>query len=101
MLKTENKSILSNVINHQDDTPVIVFGPRMENVVDDDVPPFYVTLKIHDLLLHNTMFDSGASHNLMPKEVMDNLGLDMLYPKYTQKTMCGLATFNTREVDHF
>ena len=52
----------------------------MENIVEEDVPPFYVTLKIHDLLLHNTMIDSGASYNLMPKEVMDNLGLDITRP---------------------
>ena len=66
MLKNENKSILSDVINLQDDTPAIVFGPRMEYITEEDVPPFYVTLKIHDLLLHNTMIDSSASHNLMP-----------------------------------
>ena len=80
MLKIENKSILYDVINLKDDTPAIVFGPRMENVVDDDVPPYYVTLKIHDLLLHNIIFDFGASHNLMPKEGMDNLGLYITRP---------------------
>ena len=80
MLKTENKYILSDVINLQDDTLAIVFGPRMKNVVDDDVPPFYVTLKIQDLLLHNTMIDYGASHNLMPKEIINNLGLDITRP---------------------
>ena len=80
MLKNENKSILSNVINLQDDTPSIVFGPRMEHITEEDVPPFYVTLNIHDLLLHNTMIYFGASHNLMPKEVMDNLGLDITRP---------------------
>ena len=52
----------------------------MENIAEEDVPPFYVTLKIHDLLLHNTMIDFSASHNLMPKEVMDNLGLDIARP---------------------
>ena len=68
MLKNENKSILLDVINLQDHTPAIVFGPIMENIVQEDVPPLYVTFKIHDLLLHNTMIDYGASHNLMPKE---------------------------------
>ena len=92
MLKNKNKSILSNVINLQDDTPVVVFGPRMEDITEEDVPPFYVTLKIHDLLLHNTMIDSGASHNLIPKEVMDNLGLDITRP-YTN-----LFSFDSRNV---
>lgn len=92
MLKNENKSILSDVINLQDDTPVIIFGPRMEDITKEDVPPFYVTLKIHDLLLHNTMIDSGASHNLMPKEIMDNSGMDI--------TRCykDLFSFDSRKV---
>ena len=51
MLKTQDKSIHYDLINLQDDTHAIVFGPRMENATDEDVPPFYVTLKIHDLLL--------------------------------------------------
>ena len=45
---------------------------------NDEVPPFYVTLKIHDQNLHNSMFDTRASHNLMPKEIMDALGLDIM-----------------------
>lgn len=32
------------------------------------------------MFLHNTMLDSGASHNLMPKVIMDNLGLDITKP---------------------
>lgn len=55
-----------------------MFGRRVENIdVDDDVPPFYISLRIHDMYLHNTMFDLGPSHNLMPKVIMDNLGLDI------------------------
>jgi len=42
-----------------------------------DVPPFYISLRLHDFVLHNTMLDSGASHNLMPKAIMDKLGLDI------------------------
>ena len=34
MPKNENKSILLDVINLQDDTPAIVFGSRMENIVE-------------------------------------------------------------------
>lgn len=49
----------------------------MEPNDEDEVPPFYVTLKIHEHNLHNSMIDSGASHNLMPKEIMDALGLDI------------------------
>jgi FtsZ-interacting cell division protein YlmF len=44
------------------------------------VPPFYVSLNIHDKILHNAMLDSGASHNLMPKVVMERLGLEITRP---------------------
>jgi hypothetical protein len=65
----------------QDDHPAIFFGPCMEESGDvDDVPPLYVSLKIHDMTLHNSMLDSRASHNLMPKVVMDELGLDITIP---------------------
>lgn len=43
----------------------------------DSVPPFYVTLTVHDKLLHNCMLDSGAYHNLMLKSVMEELGLEI------------------------
>jgi hypothetical protein len=44
------------------------------------VSPFYVTLNIHDKMLHNCMVDSGESHNLMPKVVMEKLGLEITRP---------------------
>ena len=45
-----------------------------------DIPPFYITLTIHDMHLYNAMFDSGSSHNLMPKKVLECLGLDITRP---------------------
>ena len=30
--------------------------------------------------MNNTMLDSGASHNMMPKIIMENLGLDITRP---------------------
>jgi hypothetical protein len=77
MLKMEETSYTLNI---QDDHPAILFGPHVEESSDvDEVPPFYVSLKIHDMALHNAMLDSGASHN-MPKVVMDQLGLDITRP---------------------
>ena len=32
------------------------------------------------MYLHNAMFDSSASHNLMPKKGMEFLGLDITKP---------------------
>ena len=70
----------SDTMNLQDDKPTILSGPRVENHNQDEVPPFYISLRIHNMFLHNTMLDSEASHNLMPKVIMDNLGLDISRP---------------------
>jgi hypothetical protein len=70
-----------DTLNVQDDHPAILFGLRVEETSDtEDVPPFYVSLKVHDMTLHNAMLDSGVSHNLMPKVIMDELGLDITRP---------------------
>ena len=92
MLKSGDKSGFSDTISLQDDSPTILFGPRMEPNDEDEVPPFYVTLKIHEHNLHNSMIDSGASHNLMPKEIMDALGLDIT------KQNKDLYSFDSRKV---
>jgi hypothetical protein len=80
-------------LNIQDDHPAILFGPRIEESSDvDDVPPFYVSLKFYDMTLYNAMLDLGASHNLMPNVVTDELGLDVTRPyKY-------IFSFNSRKV---
>jgi hypothetical protein len=83
----------SDTLNIQDDHPAILFGPRVEEGGEnEEVPPFYVSLKIHDMILHNAMLDSEASHNLMPKVVMEQLGLEVMRP-YKD-----LFSFNSRKV---
>ena len=78
MIKYEKSS---NSINLQDDFPKIMFGPWAQtSVKSKDFPPFYIILRIHDMFLHNDMFDSSTSHNLMPKIIMDILGLDITRP---------------------
>ena len=74
-----------------DDTPIIVLGPRVEDTDEEDAPPFYVSLNIHDMILHNSMLDSGASHNLMPRVVVESLGLEITRP-YKD-----LYSFNSRK----
>jgi len=59
---------------------------------DDSSPPFYTSLNIHDKVLHNCMMDSGAFHNLMPKTVMEELGLEIT------KTYHDLYSFDSRRV---
>lgn len=59
----------------------MIFGPGVnEKTVEGEVPPFYVSLNIHDKILHNAMFDFGASHNLIPKSVMERLDLNITKP---------------------
>jgi hypothetical protein len=78
ILKMEHTSNTSNV---QHDHPTIMFGPRVEESSDDgDVPPFYIGQNIHDVTLHNAMLDSGASYNLIPKVIMEELSLDITRP---------------------
>jgi len=68
-------------VNVFDDQPKLISGPRVNGkTVEGEVPPFYVDLNIHDKILHNDMFDSGGSHNLMPKLVMERLDLDITRP---------------------
>ena len=70
-----------DTLNVQDDHLAILFGLCVEDTSDiEDIPSFYASLKVHDMTLHNAMLDSGASHNLMPKVIMDELGLDITKP---------------------
>jgi hypothetical protein len=59
------------------------------------VAPFYVTLNIHNKMLHNCMLDFGESHNLMPKVVMDKLWLEITRPYHD------LYSFDARKVKSY
>jgi hypothetical protein len=63
----------------QDERPIVMFGPLIKERVES-VAPFYISLKIHEHLLHNCMIDSGVSHNLIPKIAMEKLGLQIIRP---------------------
>jgi hypothetical protein len=78
---TIGSSSHSDTVNLTDDRPELLFGPEVDGRDDiGEVAPFYIILNIHDLILHNSMLDSGASHNMMPKEVMEKLGLEVTKP---------------------
>jgi len=64
----------------------------MTEPVDVNSTSFYVSLTIHDKILHNFLLDIGASHNLMPKVVMEELGLDITRPYHD------LFSFDLRKV---
>jgi hypothetical protein len=76
LMKAEATSPSTDFISLQDERPAVVLGPMVEDR-DDSSPPFYTSLNIHYKVLHNCLMDSGASHNLMPKAVMEELGLEV------------------------
>jgi hypothetical protein len=78
-------------VNLQDDKSTVTIGPMVEDQ-DDSCPPFYISLNIHEKILHNCLLDSGASHNLMPKAVLDELGLGITKPYHD------LFSFDSRKV---
>ena len=81
ILKAFNIVENNGTVNLNDDQLELLFCPKIEGRYQEGtVPPFYVSLKIHDKILHNAMHDSGASHNLMPKAVMESLGLKITKP---------------------
>ena len=83
-----------DILEVADDAPTIVFGSKVENVDDEEAPPFYLILNVHDIIVHNAMIDSSASHNLMPKGEVESLGLEIsrmyedLYSFDSRKVKC-------------
>ncbi len=49
--------------------------------------PFFISLVMIDLLLHNCMLDPGASTNIMPLKIMNQLGLEINRP---YGNVCGI-----------
>ena len=71
-----------DILELTEGNPTIILGSKIDSVdsKDEEVPPFYMSLNVHDMVLHKAMFDSGASHNLMPKGVVESLGLEITRP---------------------
>ena len=81
ILKALNIEENEDTVNLNDDQPKLIFGPKIEGRYQEGpVPPFYVSLNVHENILNNVMHDFRASHNLMPKAVMESLGLEITRP---------------------
>jgi hypothetical protein len=91
MLQSESPQPSFDSVNLQDEKPTVILGPIVEDI-DDPSPSFYTSLNIHDKVLHNCLMDSGSSHNLMPKIVMEELGLEVT------KAYHDLYSFDSRRV---
>ena len=75
--------IPSDTVNLQEEHPKIFIGSTLADKTKNDSHsslPFYITLTIHDQMIHNCLLDSRAYHNLMPKVVMEALGLSITKP---------------------
>ena len=72
------------------DMPIVLnnVDPRRE-----DHPPFYVSLLVDKLLLHNCMLDSGASSNVMIRKLMEQLNLRVTQPYHN------VCAMDAREVE--
>jgi len=91
MLQSKPSCHSTDSVNLQDENLAVILGPMVEDR-DDSSPPFYTSLNMHDKVLHNFLMDSGASHNLIPKTVMEDLGLEIT------KSYHYLYSFDSRRV---
>ena len=83
MIGSANSQPLSDTVNLQEENPKIFIGSTLAKKTENEAGashPFYITLTIHEQMIHNCLLDSGASHNLMPKAVMEALGLSITKP---------------------
>ena len=74
MIGSAKSQPLSDTMNLQVENPRIFIGLALAKRNDNEAsasPPFYITLTIHEKMIHNCLLDSGASHNLMTKAVME------------------------------
>jgi hypothetical protein len=67
------------VKEHHED-PLVVLTSR--DRTKEENPPFFVSLEMNDQWLHNCMYDSGASSNIITKGIMQRLGLKITRPYY-------------------
>ena len=83
MIGSANSQLPSDTVNLQEDSPKIFIGSALAEKTENEAsasPTFYITLTIHEQMIHNFLLDSEASHNLMPKDVMEDLGLSITKP---------------------
>ena len=79
VLKPPSSFVSSNVIRLHAEKLAIMVGPHIEDGYDAS-PPFYISLNVHDKILHNFLMNSRNSHNFMPKVFMEDLGREITKP---------------------
>ena len=74
---TADKQSRINQTEESEDAPIILSNMMPTENNNPTHKPFFISLCIGDLVLHNYMFDSVASTNVMPLAVMKRLGLQL------------------------
>ena len=95
MINLASNRPIFDTVNLQKENPRIFIGSALAEKTENQAsasPPFYITLTVHEQMIHNCVLDSGASHNLMPKAVMEALGLSITKPYHD------LYAFDSRAV---
>ena len=83
MMNSASNQSISDTVNLQEEKPRIFIGLALAEKTKTEVGascPLYITLTVHEQMIHNFLLDSGASHNLMPKDVMEALGPSITKP---------------------
>lgn len=57
ILHPSMSDISLDIVHLQDEKPIIMPGPHIEESFDS-TPPFYISLNVHDKFFHNCLFDS-------------------------------------------
>jgi hypothetical protein len=78
-------------VKEQHEDPLVVLTSK--DRTKEENPPFFVSLEINDQWLHNYMYDSGASSNIITKGIMQRLGLKITRP---YKNVCAM---DSREIE--
>jgi hypothetical protein len=65
-MQGKGSTIPLDTLNVKDECPTIVFGPHIDDK-EEYVAPFYVTLNIHDKMVHNCMLILAHHTTLCPK----------------------------------
>lgn len=90
MLKNLEKRCLRFQEKSNEDVPVLLLSIDWTK---EDHPPFFVSMLESDLCLHNCMYESSASSNVITKKVMNQLNLKVTRP---YRNVCAM---DSREVE--
>ena len=85
-----NERMLSVPREINEDVPIVLHSIDWTK---EDHPPFFVSMVVNNLHLHNCMYDSRASTNVITKNIMDRLNLKITR---TYRNVCAM---DSREVE--